>query len=312
MSEIRGIDFNSDVLGKVERELGPLDKRAREAVLRGLELAFKKGEPPKPAMSWQGENLTYAEAERLSLSERSRRMGELEAQNQAWLERECEELGASWLIVVDGEILNHGATLADYVTDDALLKWCEQTGKLPLVYEHPRSLTIEESVPWHLTAYPQDAYPTLQLALVENGNRADLVADFDTGSLETYANLDSLRAQGIVQIAPQDVLRQHTHLGQIFAYLLKQVTFLLTSEDGVIKQLPRGIRYVLNWQQCLRSKPVLRAPSSRLIPIVRHLQDGESLCSSGPFSRWTLFDERQSCTGKERYLHWANIARPVQ
>ena len=249
MSEIRGIDFNSDVLGKVERELGPLDKRTREAVLRGLELAFKKGEPPKPAMSWQGENLTYAEAERLSLSERSRRMGELEAQNQAWLERECEELGASWLIVVDGEILNHGATLADYVTDDALLKWCEQTGKLPLVYEHPRSLTIEESVPWHLTAYPQDAYPTLQLALVENGNRADLVADFDTGSLETYANLDSLRAQGIVQIAPQDVLRQHTHLGQIFAYLLKQVTFLLTSEDGVIKQLPRGIRYVLNWQQ---------------------------------------------------------------
>jgi len=52
MSEIRGIDFNSDVLGKVEQELGPLDKRAREAVLRGVELAFKKGEPPKPAMSW--------------------------------------------------------------------------------------------------------------------------------------------------------------------------------------------------------------------------------------------------------------------
>jgi hypothetical protein len=216
MSEIRGIDFNSDILRKVERELGPLDKRAREAVLRGLELAFKKGEPPKPAIAWQGENPTYAEAERLSLSERSRRMGELEAQNQTWLERKCEELGASWLIVVDGEVLAHGATLADYVTDDALLKWCEQTGKLPLVYEHPRLLTIEESAPWHLTAYPQDAYPTLKLALVGNGsglqskplseaNRADFVADFDTGSLETYVNLDSLRAQGIVQIAPMRI-----------------------------------------------------------------------------------------------------------
>ncbi|MBM3236333.1 hypothetical protein FJZ31_08550 [Candidatus Poribacteria bacterium] len=260
MSEIRGIDFNSDILGEVERELGPLDKRAREAVLRGLELAFKKEEPPTPAIAWQGENPTYSEAERLSLSERSRRMGELEAQNQAWLERKCEELGANWLIVVDGEILTHGATLAEYVTDDALLKWCEQTGKLPLVYEHPRSFAIEESVPWHLTAYPQDAYPTLGLALVESGNglrskplneanRANLVADFDTGSLETYVNLDSLRAQGIVQIATQDVLRQHTHLGQVFSYFLKQVSILLTSEDCVIKQLTRGIRCVLNWQQ---------------------------------------------------------------
>ncbi|MBI1925812.1 hypothetical protein HYR99_16380 [Candidatus Poribacteria bacterium] len=249
MSEIRVLDFNSDILKKVEKELGPLNKQAREAVLRGLELAFQKGEPPKPVLAWQGENPPYVEAECLSLSERSRRMRDLETQNQVWLERKCEELGASWLIVVDGEVLAHGATLADYVSGDALRKWCEQTEKLPLVYEHPRSLAIEESAPWHLTAYPQDAYPTLELGLVGNGNRAELVADFDTGSLETYADLDSLQAQGVVQIAPQDVLRQHVHLGQAFAYFIKHVTLLLTSEDGVTQQLPRGVRCVLNWQQ---------------------------------------------------------------
>jgi hypothetical protein len=162
----------SNILEKVEQEMGPLDPRAREAVLRGLELAWPKGEVARPALAWQGENPSYAEAERLSLGERSRQMEELEAQNQTWLERKCEELGASWLIVVDGEVLTYGATLAGYVTDDALQEWCEQTGKLPLVYEHPRSLAIEESVSWHATVYPQDAYPALGLTLVGNGNRS--------------------------------------------------------------------------------------------------------------------------------------------
>jgi hypothetical protein len=77
----------------------------------------------------------------------------------------------------------------------------------------------------------------------------DLVADFDTGSLETYTDGDSLQAQGIVQITPRDMRRRHAHLGQPFAYVLKQIDLLLASEDGVTKQLPRGIRCVLNWQQ---------------------------------------------------------------
>jgi len=68
----------------------------------------------------------------------------------------------------------------DFVTDAEKLQIAKWTGKMPLLFIHPKMLWIEE-VAWSFLGIG-DAYPTLPLALMGNNQRIDLVSDFDTGA----------------------------------------------------------------------------------------------------------------------------------
>ncbi len=171
------------VLAEIERRLGGLDEKSREAARLALELMMPEPESSSPTPpEWQGENPPFEEMAKLSLEERGKVMSPLEEPNTSWLERKCAELNAGWLVVVDGQVLAHGARLSDNpLSDEQLLALCHQTGKFPLFYIHPNRLLIEETSAWNSTIYPNDFYPTLSMTFTGNGASADVTADFDTG-----------------------------------------------------------------------------------------------------------------------------------
>jgi hypothetical protein len=236
-----------EVLREVEKQLGELDERAKEAVKLALKLA--QGEVTKVAEPvWQGENPPFEEMANLGIEERSRIMNELEERNREWLLRKCEELQASWLVVVDGKVLRHGYGWNDFVTDAEKLQIAQWTGKMPLLFIHPKMLWIEE-VAWSFLGI-RDAYPTLPFALMGNKQRVDLVGDFDTGATGIFTDAEMMSRNGVIQILPTDQWLVGFHLGTAFVYCTKSLTVALGADDGT-ERLERnfGVVCVFNWQK---------------------------------------------------------------
>lgn len=239
-----------EVLKQVEQRLGALNHDARCAVEVAVEVMTAASnnattrQPPLPP--FEGSNPSWEEMTRLSLEERSRIMQELEECNKAWLEAKCQDLGAMWLLVVDGQILRWGASLASFVTDEEKAEIGERTGKFPLYYEADWSLMIEE-INWHPTNYPGDAYPTLAIQFASSSAVADTVAGFDTGGMETYADAAPLQARGVVTVGVGDVERSAVHLGSPYRYLPKPIEVRLLAADGRQRAALRTVRCVLDW-----------------------------------------------------------------
>ena len=235
------------ILREIEKRLGELDERAKEAVKLALKLV--QGETAEPAEPvWQGENPPFEQMANLDIEERSRIMNELEERNREWLLRQCNKLQASWLVVVDGKVLRHGYGWSDFVTDAEKLQIAQKTGKMPLLFIHPKMLWIEE-VAWSLLGIG-DAYPTLPFALMGNNQRIDLVGDFDTGATGIFTDAEMLGRNGVIQILPTDQWLVGFHLGTAFVYCTKSLTVALKADNGT-ERLERnfGIVCVFNWQQ---------------------------------------------------------------
>ncbi|MCS6858698.1 MAG: hypothetical protein NZT92_00075 [Abditibacteriales bacterium] len=180
----------TEIFAELERRLGPLDEPIKRAVEAALELLRQPDDdaPSVPPLVFQGENPPFAEMANLPEEERIRIMDELADLNHDWLERKRVELGARWMIVVDGEVLAYGPTLANYPSQQEMREMCEKTGKMLLLHEAP--LLIEERAPWHPTIYAADSYPTLPITFTGNNRSVDVVADFDTGSCDVCVNAD--------------------------------------------------------------------------------------------------------------------------
>ena len=170
-----------DIIAEVEKRLGPLDEKARKAV--ELALAMAEGEKTEE-VAWQGENPPFEVAAKMPPQQRGRLLQELEQLNRKWLERKASELGARWLLVIDGEVVRFGKSPADILSDEEMEAICRERGKLPLLFFPLRP--VEETVRWHATQYANDAYPTLPLRVSNGVTGLDLVADFDTGASEVY------------------------------------------------------------------------------------------------------------------------------
>ncbi len=238
-----------EILKEVEKRLGELDEKAREAVKLAVELAQEKApkEPTEPI--WQGENPPFDEMAKLDIEGRSRIMNELEERNKEWLLRKCEELGAMWLLVVDGQIYAHGKNLADNPpTEEEILDLAQQTGKLPLFFIHPALLWVEETS-WHPTIYASDVYPTIRCRFHSDSASWVTTADFDTGSASTFVSYEALSAQGIMQLLPSDVIRQMMHLGQVFRFFVRTLELSLLANDGSERTVRLRTLCVLNWRQ---------------------------------------------------------------
>ena len=134
-----------EILAEVEKRMGALDERAKQAVTLALQLAEQHGLP-----KWQGENPTWDEWQRMSEEERQAVMDELEQRNRVWLEWMRQTLQAEWLLVMDGKVIRYGASWNEYPSDDALEALIQQLGKVPLLFA--ADPLIEETA-WSPTRY---------------------------------------------------------------------------------------------------------------------------------------------------------------
>lgn len=241
------------VLTELESQIGPLDEKAQRAVVAALELV---GAPvPRPVMltqsprelKWQGENPPFAEVAKLSLDERNEVMSELGDRNRAWLEKRRRDLGARWMIVVDGEVLRHGSTLANYPPQEELRNLCHRTGKMLLLHAAP--LLIEEAAPWNPTVYSEDFYPTVVVAFTGNQQSVEVTADFDTGAADVCVDSSLLEDAGIVTISDEEPWRRDEHLGRRFFYTFSDVNAVLMAADGSQRESIHRVICVRNWEQ---------------------------------------------------------------
>jgi hypothetical protein len=231
-----------EILAEVERQMGALDERTKQAVTLALQLAEQHGLP-----KWQGENSTWDEWQRMSEEERQATMDELEQRNRVWLEWMRQTLQAEWLLVVDGKIVRYGASWNEYPSDDALEALIQQLGKVPLLFA--ADPLIEETA-WSPTRYPDDFYPTLSVTFQGlAGQGITLVADFDTGSRHTFADADLLQRQGVIHLLPTTLWAVSWHLNRSFRYTPKSLIVILTAADGTQKTASQTILCVRNWQQ---------------------------------------------------------------
>lgn len=234
-----------DIVAEVERRLWPLDERAKEAVKVAVELARQTDRPAEP--KWQGENPTVEEALKLDEVERILLMDKLSDRNADWLERKRLELGARWMLVVDGEILVHGETWDNYPSDEEIEQLCYRSGRMLLLHTAP--LLIEERSHWHTTIYRSDPYPTLPVTFSGRRRQANIVADFDTGSPDVCVDADLLANRGVIRILPFTPWRRANHLGEAFWFTAKDVEVGLAAESGGQRTAVHRVMCIRDWAQ---------------------------------------------------------------
>jgi hypothetical protein len=162
------------LIQKVRDELGELDERSEQfvatlkKVLQDTESASRR--QPSPA-TFVSRNIAPEEYEALPRAEKRRYHDETEKLNQRWVENQLNRLQAKWLMVVDGQVVMHGATLDSYPDDEEFLALCEKTGKYPFLFVRSRVFAIEEHATlWHNTNEPGDAYPAITIGLTGNNS----------------------------------------------------------------------------------------------------------------------------------------------
>jgi hypothetical protein len=58
-----------------------------------------------------------------------------------------------------------------------------------------------------------------------------------------------MSARGIVQLLPSDVIRQLSHLGQVFQFFVRTIHLGLLADDGSERIARLRVLCVFNWQQ---------------------------------------------------------------
>ncbi len=240
------------VLKQVRDRLGPLNGQAEQAVAEAVEIIRQMSEPPSAPItedSFKGENVSLDEYESWSDDQQRRYQVEAKKANANWIERKLQELNAAWLIVLDEKIVAHGPALRTFPHEEEFEKLCEKTGKFPFVIFSPRIFLIEESAPWHTTKLSGDAYPTLHINLKTNATATELEADFDTGAVDTYLDLDLLVQRGLIKVKRIDIKDESSHLGQTFGYITKSIWLEIKAQDGQRRQTRIYAICVENWKK---------------------------------------------------------------
>lgn len=244
-------------------------------------------------------NLSLEEYKGLSESERNYFHALAREENENWIENQLQVRDAAWLMVVDGQVIDHGESLEDYPEEAEIRKVCEETGKFPFVFVSDLMLAVEESTTtWHRTAYSNDYYPTLGLQLLnlDRTNDIELIADFDTGASSTFTGLDRLVSGGIVETSLFDVPHIATHLNQRYSYVLKHVLVQVSMLEGPNNETRETVICVRDWH----NSPFVRINPSREMLVGRHLPAKMTLRLILDFvARRTEIDRRQISEDEE-------------
>jgi hypothetical protein len=246
----------------------------KEGKMQALDLATKIG--------FRTRNLSLEEYKKLSGSERSYFHALAREENKSWIENQLQEHKAGWMVVIDGLVIAHGKSLDDYPDEAEIRRICKKTGEFPFVFVSDRLLAIEESATiWHKTVQPDDYYPTLGLRFLsfDRAGSVELIADFDTGALSTFAELDRLVSGGIIETSLFDVPHIATHLNRRYSYVLKHVLVQVDESTGYSHETPETAICVRDWG----NSPFVEINPSREALVGRHLPAKLGLCLSLDF-----------------------------
>lgn len=239
------------IIQKVREELGTLDKNGEQTVAAVLKV-LKRTEPgtlESTKETFVSRNITLEEYIGLPRLERRRYQSEARNHNALWIENQFNRLAAKWIMVVDGRVVQHGATLDNYPEDEEFLEFCQKTGKYPFVFFNKRVFAIEESpTAWHKTRDNNDYYPAATIVLSNTSNQFITEADLDTGAIDCYSDLELLLTNGIITVRAQDFEDTSEHLGQSFIYLAKRAWLELADESGRSRRWRTTIICVSDWQ----------------------------------------------------------------
>ncbi|MCI0690815.1 hypothetical protein L0337_02290 [candidate division KSB1 bacterium] len=266
------------VLKQVRDRLGPLNGQAEQAVAEAVEIIRQMSERPSSPItedSFKGENVSLDEYESWSEDQQAQYLAEAKKANATWIEKRLQDLGAAWMIVVEGKIIAHGPTLQTLPHDEEFDALCEKYGKFPFVFFSPRLFLIEETALCHSTTTPGDAYPTIWISLKADKVGTALEADFDTGAFDAYFNLDLLTQSGVIKAKKRTVYDESAHLGKNFRYTTQSLTLEIKDKSDQYRQAKIVAVCVKNWNNSPfvtinpnRTALVGRNAISKLRPIV--------------------------------------------
>lgn len=241
------------VIDKVREKLGALNAEGEQAVAAAIEILQNTAIAPKTPSSeekFTGRNITLEEYKTLPREEKRRYHDETEASNWHWVEKQLRNLQAKWLMVIDGKVVKHGATLQNFPDRQELIEICNRTGKYPFAFFNPNLFAIEElHTSWHATKDLGDVYPAVAIELSGNNNNIQIKADLDTGVADCYASLRLLTLSGIVDCTTEDVERSAKHLGRLFFYYTIPAWIELVDSKGKSNKCKRAIVCVDNWSE---------------------------------------------------------------
>jgi hypothetical protein len=215
--------------------------------------------PPKPpparivetGRSFTSNNVSLEQYMRMNREEKIRLQEAAENKNAEWLRWKFSTLpGASWMMVVDGEVVGCGKP-QDYPSDTQLLELIRDKagGKYPFYFDNPLERMIEEST-WHPTSISQDLYPTVLIRIgdPQDGKMIEVEADFDTGTHATRVGFEWAIHHGVAQPIRTDPIKKEFHLGEAYEYSPKRLQLEIVGESGAAKSIGTEVCCVFGWQ----------------------------------------------------------------
>ncbi|MGH7601155.1 MAG: hypothetical protein ACREOI_32765 [bacterium] len=240
------------VLEKVRARVGTLDAKAEQAVAQAIAVLneSRQSEPPARPVEekFVSANVSLAQYDAWSPEERFQYLNNAKKINAHWIKKYFQDLSAAWLMVIDGEVIAHGASIQHLPQEQEFEALCEKHGKYPFVFFNPRLFMIEEALAWHHTVEPDDAYPTVAVKLRGGRGVLDLVADLDTGAIDAYFNLDLLVKHGLLTPGTRDYEDESEHLGQSFRFIAKPLWLSVADKNGNSREAGFFAFCIKNWR----------------------------------------------------------------
>ncbi len=240
------------VLEKVRTRLGTLDAKAEQAVAQAIAVLNESRQHEMAAQpmadKFVSANVSLAQYDAWSPEERFQYLNNAKKINANWIRKHLQDLSAAWLMVIDGQVIVHGSSIQHLPQEQEFDTLCEKHGKYPFVFFNPRLFMIEESSAWHHTVEPDDAYPTVAVKLQSTQGALDLVADFDTGAIDSYFDFDLLVHHGLVKQSHRDYEDESAHLGQNFRFIAKPLRLSVEDADGNSRETGFFAFCIKNWR----------------------------------------------------------------
>jgi len=256
---------------QVRDELGVIDERSEQFVAtlkKVLQRADKASKPHPSEEKFVSQNMSMEAYRSLPRPERRHYQSDAEKLNQRWIEKQFKNLNANWIIVLDGTVVKHGATLGDYPSEQDIRQLQQKTGKCPFVFFSKFLLAIEEHpTSWHQTKESTDFYPALAVKISSASKLFETEADLDTGAVECYGDLELLRDNGVINLDHDDLEYHSSHLSRSFAYFAKEVFLDLVDATDTSHQCRTTIICVDDW----RNSPFVAINPARTLLVGRRV-----------------------------------------
>ena len=128
------------LIEKVRAKFGTLDAQGEQLVAAALEIIQEANAPSTPSSqeNFVSRNITLEEYRALPRDAKWRYQDQAVKLNRHWVDNHFKRLKAKWMMVVNGQVVKHGATLDNYPEDEDFLALCQETGKYPFVFTNLR------------------------------------------------------------------------------------------------------------------------------------------------------------------------------